>query len=47
MQFLAFAGSVMAGLGPAIRAFDRAASEDLDARIKPGHDDVSGIRSLT
>jgi hypothetical protein len=29
----------MAGLDPAIRLFD-ALKEDVDARVKPGHDDV-------
>jgi len=33
------AGLVMAGLDPAIHVFIRAACEDVDARVKPGHDE--------
>jgi hypothetical protein len=31
--------AVMAGLDPAIHAFRAARSQDVDARVKPGHDD--------
>ncbi|MFK4509588.1 hypothetical protein IQ17_03845 [Bradyrhizobium daqingense] len=35
----------MAGLDPAIHAFTARTEEDVDARGKPGHDDLEGYAS--
>jgi len=36
---------VMAGLDPAIHAFVGRAKKDVDARVKPGHDELGYARS--
>jgi hypothetical protein len=36
----------MAGLVPAIHVFVRTIKKDVDARDKPGHDDVAAFASL-
>jgi len=35
----------MAGLDPAIQPLERLSIEGMDARVKPGHDELNGARA--